>query len=338
MLGTYRFCLALLVALSHVGVALAGLNPGVMAVVGFYLISGYVMTGLIRGHYGTLDQSAGFYRDRVLRLFPHYLAIACGTLAWFGISGARTSYLQTVPTWGNLVDNALVVPLNFYMFNHSDAFTLVPPAWSLGAEIQFYIVVPFILLLGLRTPAFVVSLAIYIVASLGVINTDWYGYRLLPGVLWVFLFGSWLFDSHHRSDQNWRGLVACVAAISFALVLAATLAMRGSLMRPYSRETLLGLVAGVAALNALGRRRRHPLDEKIGNLSYGVFLCHFLVAWAFFGGKVNGILPTTLFLGTSVAVAFAMFILVEQPVLRLRHNLRRAARGTARSGAERSLG
>jgi peptidoglycan/LPS O-acetylase OafA/YrhL len=53
MLGTLRLVLALMVALSHVDVGVAGLNVGVVAVVTFYLISGYVMTGLPRRHYAS---------------------------------------------------------------------------------------------------------------------------------------------------------------------------------------------------------------------------------------------------------------------------------------------
>jgi peptidoglycan/LPS O-acetylase OafA/YrhL len=325
MLGTYRLCLAILVALSHIGVAIAGLNPGVVAVVGFYLISGYVMTGLIRAHYSTLSRVGDFYSDRVIRLFPHYLAIACITLAWFSTSGERTAYLRVFPTWRNLLDNLLVVPLNFYMYNQSDAFTLVPPAWSLGAEIQFYIVIPFILLLGLRTPVMLASAIVYVMASFGVINTDWYGYRLLPGILWAFLIGSWLFDAHQRPDRRQRGIAACALVSVFAAALAAILALQGFLGQPYNRETLVGLVVGVMAINALAHRQRHWADEKIGHLSYGVFLCHFLVLWMFFGGTVGGFFPTIAFLGISLLVAFAMFTIVERPMLRLRRRLRRVS-------------
>ena len=48
MLGSLRLLLALAVAASHVDYRIAGLNPGVSAVVGFYLISGYVMAGLLQ--------------------------------------------------------------------------------------------------------------------------------------------------------------------------------------------------------------------------------------------------------------------------------------------------
>jgi peptidoglycan/LPS O-acetylase OafA/YrhL len=294
------------------------------------------MTGLIRRHYATLSKFADFCGDRALRLFPHYLAIACITLAWFVVSGQRTAYLRTFPSWKYLIDNLLVVPLNFYMFNHSDTFTLIPPAWSLGAEIQFYLVAPIILILGLRTPAFFASLAIYGVASLGLINTDWYGYRLLPGVLWMFLAGSWLFDAHQQPNRARLGIAACALALVFAVGLAVTLATRGHLIQPYNRETLIGLVVGIVLVNALAHRSRHPLDEKLGNLSYGVFLCHFLVAWAFFGGKVVGAWSTLAFLGISTAIAFGMFALVEQPTLRLRHRLRRASPRTASDAIEGS--
>src|SRR4051812_4441983 len=76
MLGTLRLVLALLVALSHANVKIGGLNPGVMSVVCFYLISGYVMTGLLRDHYSNVRRIPYFYLDRALRIFPQYLAIA----------------------------------------------------------------------------------------------------------------------------------------------------------------------------------------------------------------------------------------------------------------------
>ena len=55
-MGTYRFILALLVLISHAGVSIGDYNPGVMAVISFYLLSGYVMTILINKYYpGTIN-------------------------------------------------------------------------------------------------------------------------------------------------------------------------------------------------------------------------------------------------------------------------------------------
>ena len=88
MLGTLRLVLALMVVLSHAGVRVAGLNPGVIAVIGFYLISGYVMAGLIRRHYRQPAQAGAFYLDRAVRLLPQY---------FFYISPVSYTHL-TLPT------------------------------------------------------------------------------------------------------------------------------------------------------------------------------------------------------------------------------------------------
>lgn len=150
MLGTWRFLLAALVALSHDGVLIAGLNPGVMAVVGFYLISGYVMTGLLRKHYSRLTHVPAFYADRALRLLPAYFTLMALTAAWWALAQEETAFLKLVPESLDWLNNLLIVPLNYYMVNGSDAFTLIPPAWSLGAEVQFYLLIPFILMIGKR--------------------------------------------------------------------------------------------------------------------------------------------------------------------------------------------
>ena len=74
------------------------------------------------------------------------------------------------------------------MFNGSDQYTLIPPAWSLGAEVQFYLLAPFLLIWPKRLLlAGLLSLGVYLTALSGFINSDWYGYRLLPGVLMFFL-------------------------------------------------------------------------------------------------------------------------------------------------------
>ncbi len=328
MLGAYRLILALLVALSHNGVEIAGLDPGVIAVIGFYLISGYVMTGLLRSHYATIRKAGGFYLDRVLRLLPHYLVIAAITMVWFLATGTRTEYLRVAPTAADVVQNLLIVPLNFYMFNHADAFTLIPPAWSLGAEVQFYVLAPFLLLASQsawRNVALAASALVYAIASFGVINSDWYGYRLLVGILFVFMLGSIHYDLHQREDWRSRSWLVFAGVAAVAATLALVLAHGGKILLPYDRETLIGLVIGIAAINLLARRRRHVVDDTLGNVSYGVFLCHYMVRWTFFDGRVEGVANEIVFLGIAVVIATLLYNVVERPILAFRRKLRKAA-------------
>lgn len=319
MLGTFRLILALLVALSHAGVTIAGLNPGVVAVVCFYLISGYVMTGLLRDHYPDVRRIPYFYLDRALRLFPQYLVVAGVTLLWFAATGTHTIFLQHAPQWGGLVANLVVVPLNYFMFNGTDHFTLIPPAWSLGAEIQFYLLIPLLLLFRLRALAFLAGLAVFGAAAWGRLHTDTFGYRLLPGVLVFFLLGSALYDARDVSGK--RGIGIVVAGVAVAAAFALVLARFGHIRLPYNPETLLGLAIGLPLVCWLGRLPQRALDNRLGDLSYGVFLNHFLIQWMLVGQPV-GQKELAIYLAASVLLSALTQRLVERPVLRWRRNLR----------------
>lgn len=331
MLGTFRLILALLVALSHADFRIAGLNPGVIAVVCFYLISGYVMTGLLRSHYQGIARVPYFYMDRALRILPQYLAIAAITLAWFYTIGHFTAFLQHAPDSREVLQNLFIVPLNYFMFNHSDQFTLVPPAWSLGAEVQFYILIPFLLWRPLRVAGFVIALTVFLAASWGLLNTDTFGYRLLPGVLVFFILGSALFDlvpgkstSAKSGGSFYRNRPLVFTALVFAasLLLGGILQYFGHLGLPYNRETLVGLLIGLPLLYLLGPLPQHALDNRMGDLSYGVFLNHFLLQWV--GVGVPDSVPAfAMYLTLSLALSYFTQRVVEQPVLRWRRKMRR---------------
>ena len=332
MLGTWRYFLAVVVALSHIQWRLADLNPGVIAVVGFYLTSGYVMTGLLRNRYTQLADASSFYFDRALRLLPQYFTIAVLTLAWLLVSGASTTFLQGQPDLQGLLNNFTIVPLNYFYYNGADRFTLIPPAWSLGAEIQFYIFLP--LIVRLRAVASVISITVYVCAAAGLINSELFGFRLLPGVLWFFLLGSWLYDSHHGSTSERSG--KRVLAV-MALVVAAGLGLwsMGKLNLPYNRETLLGVLIALPALHLLARRERRSWDESLGNLSYGLFLNHFLILWVVFDSSVLGFWQRLAFILLCTVCAGLTQRLVERPALAWRQNLRATTQRLSLSQVDR---
>lgn len=322
MLGTFRLCLALLVALSHVGFSLFGINPGPMAVVCFYLLSGYVMTGLIRKHYSRISTVPHFYLDRAMRLLPHYFVIVCLTLLWFDLTDHYTDFITLEPSWIQYLNNVLIVPLNYSMFNHAAEFTLIPPAWSLGAEIQFYFILPFILLFSIRKPVIGISLGVFLCAVFGLIDTGWYGFRLLPGVLFIFLIGSLLFD-HRKEIQTRLFSTPLLRTIFLSLaLLTAVLVVTQHIFDGYNREVLLGLALGIVVISLLAHRPRKPLDEFFGNISYGVFLNHFLVKWTVFNGVVSGF-SIVFYVGLSMFLATIIYYLAERPILKARKDLRR---------------
>jgi peptidoglycan/LPS O-acetylase OafA/YrhL len=216
-MGAFRLLLAVLVAVSHMGVTVAGLNPGVVAVISFLIISGFVMTSLIERNYSSTGKIASFYLDRALRLYPPFLFyfIASCIVVHVLMPGSAPDLELTVP---RVAASLSMVPLGFYMFGVSSLWIL-PPAWSLGLEMCFYLVIPFLLVFKWRGAAFALSVGVFVLACFGYINTDYYGYRLLPGVLFMFLCGSYLYKA------NSKGLVVVAAtAISAGLLFVAIMA------------------------------------------------------------------------------------------------------------------
>ena len=333
MLGTFRLILALAVALTHAGVTVAGRDPGVIAVVCFYLISGYVMTGLIRVHYGQPVQARHFYLDRALRLWPHYLVVAAITLAWFYLSGTRTYFLARTPTATDFLNNLTILPFNYYMFNDANRFVLVPTAWSLGAELQFYFIAPLVVLTGGRILVLAGSAAVFVLACFGYLNTEWYGYRLAAGVMFMFMIGSLLYDAHGSPGEPGRARTIILWTTLSIVILAGVLAATGRLFRPFNPEVLLGLICGVPILHFLGRLPRRRWDVSLGDLAYGVFLNHLLIQLVLFTQVPVTPTTTAIYVVLSIVTACVLFHLVEKPIVKLRYALRKAAVHASGNGA-----
>ncbi|WLH33596.1 acyltransferase [Pseudomonas sp. FP2196] len=324
-MGAFRLLLAVLVAVSHMGKTIAGLNPGVVAVISFLIISGFVMTSLIERNYYTPEKISLFYLDRALRLYPQFLlyfGMSCAVIYWLLPGTGQAAEL----TFSRIASSLAIVPLGFYMFGVASTWIL-PPAWSLGLEVCFYLLIPFLLIFRLRGVAFVLSVSVFLVACFGYIDTDTYGYRLLPGALFMFLCGSYLYGARAR------GMV--IAASTAGVVALIFVAIMTGLIerRPFNAEVTLGIALGIPAVYLLTRFKFHRVDELLGNISYGVFLNHFVVMYA-----LHALWPadydaqrviTVLML--SLLLSCVSYYYVERPVLALRHRLRRGVRYGATS-------
>jgi len=325
-MGIFRFFLAVFVLLSHAGLRVQGLNPGVVAVFVFYAVSGYVMAALIQRHYSAPAKTLHFYGDRLLRIYPQYAFYALATAAWLFTLGHPTSFLAPDPSALEWANNLLIVPLNYFMYNGADRFTLVPPAWSLGAELAFYVLAPWLwrgwpwaLALG------ALSVCMEALAWHGVLQSDWWGYRLLPGVLWVFVLGMALHRYQQSRPTASHRAVFCLPIV--ATCVAWYLNHRGFLALPYVRETLVGVGLGVPLVFWLSSHRfvnwhLQRLDAVLGDTSYGVFLNHFLFIWCLDLGAPQAWHEWALLLTVSVTASVLTQRWLEQPALRWRRYLR----------------
>ncbi len=314
MFGLLRLLLAAAVALAHAGYSLGPWHLGVPAVVGFYLISGYVTAALIDRYHQGRQQIGGFYADRALRLWPQYYGYALlGGVLW--VMGVQSPFLAATPTSGDWLANILIVPLNYFMFTGQDRFTLVPPAWSLGAEIQFYLLLPWLMLTGqwVRRGIGAISLAVFVLAQTGWLDADTFGYRLLPGILWIFLAGGRMY---RRREKSWWRAWLPAGLVAWAWLTA--LLLWPGLRRSFNVEVALGLSVGLPTVAALARLIPRSWDTAVGQLSYGVFLGHFAVLWLWPGLNSGERAPILAYLAVIMSLAALSYAGLERPLAQWR--------------------
>jgi peptidoglycan/LPS O-acetylase OafA/YrhL len=327
-MGIYRLVLAWLVAIGHMHQPIAETYAvGVSAVISFFLLSGFVMTGLIHKYYFQTDAILAFYFERFTRLSPQFYFYSALTLL-LALIGFRHDFMLELPSAQSLLLQFAGIPLNFY---RNFPNMLVPQGWSLGLEIIFYLIFPVILIFNLRLWLGALSVIVYLYAYFGVIDTDLWGYRYLPGVLFIFLVGSFLFTDASRYE---RGFVAL--AYVFALILFGLSYYEPGLGSLYNRSVLLGLIIGIPAVKLLKpfshEASGKTYDGLAGNLSYGVFLGHMIIIGALqtFGGidfknqsLWQDILCTTSALALSTLLSYISFKLVEEPLISFRRRSRK---------------
>ena len=321
MLGTLRLLLAVSVAVFHANLGQAGLRYGVSAVVIFYMISGYAMSGLagtfLAAPSGGLWRGAArFWRDRALRLYPQYFAwLVIAAIVRFGLGRVWLGQLGP-PDWINAVSNVTVAPLSLYMYVPSIRnFTLIPQAWSLSTELGFYAMFPLIWQSrAANWAAAIGGCAVLGLATFNILSADDFAYRLLPGTLPFFLIGRALF----RRDHALLAFLATFLLADFAAIWAT-----GYLPIGYNREILAAALAGPPALALAVRLRPWRFDTLAGHASYGAYLAHVVVILLALGGITSAPERAAAAALLSAGAGLAGYLAVEKPVNRYRRWLRR---------------
>ncbi|MDR6632330.1 peptidoglycan/LPS O-acetylase OafA/YrhL [Phyllobacterium sp. 1468] len=315
-MGYYRLILAFMVLYSHAVGPLFGWNIGVFAVISFFVISGYVMALLVNKRYPATKDVFRFYLDRALRLFPQYLLYASLTLICVALLGLSDHFLSGL-TPLSIVMNMLLLPLGYFMFGLDDAM-LIPPAWSLGLELTFYAVFPLFWALPRRFQQLLVcgSIGVFALAVAGMIHSDWFGYRLIPGTFFMFIVGT----SLAFPEKFGRAFPAGILLLA-GMGLAVVVSNERLYAAPYNKEVLAGLITGIIAVSVLRKFRFGRIDEFLGNLSYGVFLNHYLLVYIAHRFEWSGGLFIPV---VSLGLSFLSYRYVERYAIEWRHKIRSA--------------
>lgn len=328
MFGTYRFVLALLVALGHFW--MRAQPAPIYAVFCFYLLSGYLMCVVLNGTYGFSPRGIGlFLANRALRIYPPYLVMLVVLLLTSAVIPQVPRPLRLVPpggwTWGNLLENAVIVGLTI----RSKLF--IPPAWSLNVELVFYVALALLLARGRA-----IAVAWLAASLLYTVSLVWHGaflaerYFPVGAAALPFSLGATLYWVRGWLPGASAGRVAVAGGAFLANVIVGRLLWSDLGMEGF--YVSLGLGTLLTATLAVADPARCPpwlarFDRRLGDLAYPLFLCHLhagaVVWWLTRGWRPAKPLLIGLSLGGAVLEAWLLHRAVEVPLQSLRAALRR---------------
>jgi peptidoglycan/LPS O-acetylase OafA/YrhL len=323
-----RAVAVLTVVFYHAG--LPGFSGGFAGVDVFFVISGFLITGIVWQETGDGSFSLRtFYVRRIKRIFPGLFAV----LALSSIAAFALLIPGDLAKFGESINATVLFYSNFYWLKHTDYFDA--PAgenpllhiWSLSVEEQFYAVWPLVLLLLSRTVS--AKRAIYIVVALMLISLVLSEARLTNYPKDAFYF-PWC--------RAWELLTGALLALSSAALrpgrLAAALAAIGlaaiglavAFYDPSTRFPGLTAIlpCGGAALLIAAGSTGNPISRllsaeplrRIGLISYSLYLIHWPL-FSFAHLYLGTALPLTLRLSlvaASFVLAFASWRFIETPL------------------------
>ncbi len=267
-----------------------GCGGGYVGVDIFFVISGYLITGLIlrdldKGRFQLVE----FWTRRVRRIFPALLVmlVACLVAGWFLL------FQKDFEQLARSVVAQVLLSSNFYFWNKSgyfaDSTELMPllHTWSLAVEEQFYFFFPFLLLALHRYSrrGLIVVSSLIGAASLGLCVYCSYAhpsaaFYFLPTRAWELLIGALpaMLSTSPAISRGWKEVLA------WAGLLAIGYAVFG-----YNKDTVFpGFAAVVPCAGAaclvwvnggssvtVGKILAWPPLVFIGLISYSFYLWHW---------------------------------------------------------------
>jgi len=333
-----RAVAVLLVLVFHAGL---GLEGGFIGVDVFFVISGFLITGLIfKGQANGTFRLADFWERRIRRIIPAASAMVAATMA--------AGYWLLLPDdYSDLGSSAIMQQLmvaNFYFWRNTGYFdgpADVKPllhTWSLSVEEQFYLGYPFALA-ALKNASFTTKgrlLATACAASLaisiwGSYNSPSASFYLLPTRAWELLFGGLICfaptGKTFRQESHEVSAVLGLAGILLAAVLfnARTPFPGFAAMFPCASAALL-IYANSHHMTAVGRLLTVRPMVFVGLLSYSLYLWHWpiLAFLRYWRGRHLGAVEGVLALAGSFIFAYLSWRFVEAPFRQKRGESRTA--------------
>jgi len=293
--------------------------PGKTAVETFYIISGFYMSLILNEKYLKKKNSYKlFITNRFLRLFPSYWVVLLITITFslviYHVTDHRNgaslsayfSYSKNLDfasfaflTFTNICvffqdmvcflgldkhSGALYFNSNFYS---SDpplyTFLIIAPAWTIGLELTYYLIAPFIVKRALYIVLILMALSLItrvVLIKMGLSHDPW-NYRFFPNEILFFLMGNisyriYVFIKKRLGELNYSPFI--LKTIFFVVVLFTVFYnLTLSHVEPKYIELLYFTLFFCALPFIFLLTKKSKLDRFIGELSYPIYISHMLM-------------------------------------------------------------
>lgn len=336
-MGIIRLLLALAVVGAHSNShPLLKFVGGEVAVQAFFMISGFYMAMIV----GSYKTKKDFWISRYLRLYPIYIVCALMTLilvqgvkSYIGnidkLPGSAivflsitniTIFFQDITMFLGVNNDTLSFVKHFgQSFPPLYQLLLLPQGWSLGLELSFYALAPFLLKKSIRTLVIVLFISELIrILLIGIgYSADPWSYRFFPSELSIFLLGSLAYKFYELNKVSIHR--SAFSDMGFAFILLFIISFP-YIQTEYQTKKIVFMISLAFLIgNIFSITKNSKIDNFIGMLSYPIYICHLLVL-GYFLPKLN--LPNpdggffTSLIAYMVVISFSivLYFLIEKPV------------------------
>jgi peptidoglycan/LPS O-acetylase OafA/YrhL len=304
----------------------------------FFVLSGFLIGGILLDNKDADNYFSVFYLRRTLRIFPLYLLLLGSFIALYSLGlGKNPSYswlfFKPMPLWAYATFTQNIAMGLYHHFGCS----WLGVTWSLAIEEQFYLVIPLLVfLMPRRHLAALCGICIVVVPCL----------RLLLGGFHAFVYTPWRADSLLTgvllaiSVRNPASLMVFetnkrVLCAVFLIFLAGCVFLRlgpdGSWLSHLWFAGLYGSFLSLAVTDSRGwiaRMLRNPILAWFGITSYGIYIFHQPISGMMHGlfrhespslGTGSGSLVTAASLLVTLAMAAISYYAYERKFIAFSH-------------------
>lgn len=293
-----------------------GFEFGYFGVDIFFVVSGFLMAKLY-GEIATKEQITSFFVRRTSRLLPAYFTVLILTAA-LCIGLVLPNEIEQLMAQGNW--SAALLPNFGYWQNDvyfsSISFRPLLNFWSLGVELQFYLVLPLLLIAKRVSQKWFLAFAIvsfFIAAGLSIVDSKT-AFFMLPSRLWEFMAGYYafiIFGSEKVRNPTY-GTVALILLL--ALIVTLNFLDTNFAFIPSIFIVLLsGAVTGFGFSTGSENNLISRALIELGKYSYSIYLVHFpiivLLNYTPFQGNNLYIDSPQMLVAFTVATAIFSYVL-----------------------------